>query len=60
MNREFAPIDFLSGLIDLLHYCSLMAEYVYDAKLRQAMNLDQGKSSAATVTTKSNPDDDLF
>lgn len=60
MNREFAPFDFRSGLIDLLHFCSLMTEYVYDAKLRQAMNLDEGKSSAAKVTTKTNPDDDLF
>lgn len=37
-----------------------MTEYVYDAKLRQAMNLDQAKSSAEKVSTKSNPDDDLF
>ena len=36
----------------------LMTEYVYDAKLRRAMNLD--KSSATAAVAKSNPDDDLF
>lgn len=39
--------------------CHLI-EYVYDAKLRHAMNLDKEKSSATLAANKSNPDDDLF
>lgn len=38
----------------------LLPEYVYDTKLRRAMNLDKDTSSATAATTKSNPDDDLF